>query len=106
LETRKIDLKVGNTNRLELGGLSTAGYTWEYTIDEPKKIVDVTKEIVGDIPKLPSEGPPPDTFERQTVFSITALNPGITHVRILLRRPWEHDISPLKEICLEISVSK
>lgn len=86
--------------------MGTAGYVWEYEVDGPQKIVDLTKEIIGDVPKLPHGGPPPDSFERQTVFIIATLNPGITHVRILLRRPWERDSPPLRELCLEISVSK
>lgn len=101
----EIALRVGETYRLELGGLSSAGYDWEYIID-PQGIAEVSTEMIGVIPQLPPGGPSPDTFERQKVFNITALESGTTQVRMFLRRSWEHDKPPLRELCLKILVSK
>lgn len=96
-EERRINLKVGETYRLELRGLSSAGYTWEYTIDGLKEIVNISTEMIGDIPK------PSQSFDRHKVFNITAMHHGTTHVRIFLRRSWENK-PPLKELSLIISV--
>ncbi len=95
----RIDIKVGKIYRLELGGLGSAGYTWEYTID-PKGLVDISIEMIGDVPKLPPGGHPPNSFDRKYLFKITALHPGIANIKIFLRRSWERDIPPLKELNL------
>lgn len=101
----RIDIKVGETYRLELGGLGSAGYTWEYTIDDPQ-IIDISTEMIGDIPKLPPGGHSPNSFDRNYLFNITALHPGIAHMNLFLRRSWERDIPPLKELYYTISISK
>jgi predicted secreted protein len=106
LEARRINLRVGETYRLELGGLSSAGYAWEYIIDGPQGIAEVSTEMIGAIPQLPPGGPSPDSFERQKIFNINALESGTTQVRIFLRRSWERDKPPLRELCLKILVSK
>ena len=103
---KEINLNVDETFRLPLGGASSGGYAWEYIIDGSKEIVNVSSEMVGAIPRLPPGGPSPDSFERQKVFNIIALEPGITHVRLFLRRPWEQDKPPLRELYLKISVSE
>jgi predicted secreted protein len=106
LEARRINLKVGETYQLKLEGLSGAGYTWEYFIEGPQGIINISREKLGVPPELPPGGPPPDSFEREDLFTITAMEPGIIQVRLFLHRPWERDKPPLRELCLKILVSK
>jgi hypothetical protein len=101
-----IKLRPGDTHRLKLGGLGSAGYAWEYAIEGKAGIVAVTVESIPS-PCYPKPGgPPPDSYSIDQLLIITALTPGVAKVRVSLRRPWERDKPPLREICMDIVVSQ
>ena len=105
-DPHRINLRVGGTHQLKLQGPGSTGYTWEYSIEGSQGIVSVSIEPSGEPPRNPRGGPIPDTYSLDGMLVITALKPGTTKVRLLLRRPWERDNPPLKELCLDISVSE
>jgi predicted secreted protein len=104
LEALSIVLRPGDQHRLYLGGLGSAGYAWETEITGQAGIVQLALEPLA-LPSLPSPGgPPPATFSVEFILVITAQAPGAVEVRACLRRPWEKDKPPLRELRLEISV--
>jgi len=104
LEAHKINLRPGNTHQLKLGGLGSAGYTWEYAIEAEAGIVALSMESLPP-PVCPQPGgPAPDSYSIERLLIITALTPGVARVRLSLRRPWERGKPPLREMCMEITV--
>jgi len=106
LEALRIGLKKGETYRRELEGLGSAGYAWEHSIEGAAGVVSVSIEFLGTPPKPPPGDPPPPTYSRKELFIITALRAGESRVRLIQRRPWERDKSPLHEIILNVSVTE
>ena len=105
-DPHKINLQVGGTHQLRLQGPGGTGYTWEYSIEGSAGIVSVLMEQIGEPPHNLSGGPIPDTYSLDGLFVITALKPGMAKVKLVLRRPWEHDNPPLKELCFDVFVSE
>lgn len=105
MEAHKINLRVGETHELELGGLGSAGYVWEHQIDGLADVASVSKKPVAP-PPPPPIGTIPKTTSVSEIFIIKALRSGETKIRFRLRRPWERDGPPLKDLILEISVSE
>lgn len=106
LEAHKINLRAGDTHQLKLGGLGSAGYAWDYAIEGDTGIVAISIESLPPPPRPSPGGPPPDSYSTEELLSITALAPGVIKVRLIMRRSWERDKLPLREIFLEISVSQ
>lgn len=104
-EPHKIELQVGAAYQAKLEVPGGTGYTWEYTIEGPPGIVDVSIEQLGEPPRHERGGPIPDTFSLDKLAIITALKPGMAYVRLSLLRPWERDNPPLKELSFEVNVS-
>jgi len=103
-EAYKINLQVGETYKFKLGGLGSAGYVWEYTIEGSPGIVTASIESFNISPNLLPGGPPPDNYSADKTLIINALKSGETLIHMSLRRPWENK-EPLKELYLKISVS-
>jgi predicted secreted protein len=101
----KVNLQVGDTYQLKLDGPGGTGYVWEY-VTEGSEIIGVSIQQLGEPPRHQRGGPIPDTYSLDELFSLTALKPGTTKVRLTLLRPWERDKPPLKELYLEIAVSE
>lgn len=97
----KIELKAGEKYTFRLKGLGAAGYNWEYTIEEPKKVVSVSLEFVDDGKKTV---PLPPGYSLDVLITIQALEPGHATIRFAQRRSWEKGKPPLNEHVLEISV--
>lgn len=106
LETHEINLRVGDTHKSQIGGLGSAGYGWDYAVEGDPDIVTVSIESLPPPLPPPPGGTPPDTYSAEQLVVITAEAPGEATVRLLLRRPWEHDKPALREIRFEISISQ
>lgn len=105
MEVYKIHLQRGETHRCELGGLGAAGYIWDYKIEGPLDVATISREQPAP-PPPPPVGAAPRTFSVNEMFVIKALKPGETQIRFCLRRPFERDEPPLRELLLEMSVSE
>jgi hypothetical protein len=106
LEVHKIGLRIGETRKLELGGLGTAGYVWEYQIDGLPDVVSVFRELEETSQPLPPVGSSPNTSSINELFAVKGLIKGETKIRFRLRRPWERDKPPLREVLFEVSISE
>ncbi len=98
----KIELKVGEKYTFRLKGLGVAGYNWEYTIEETRKVASVSLEFVDDQKKAERILPP--GYSRDVLVTIQPLEPGHATIHFAQRRLWEKDKLPLKEHVLEIFV--
>ena len=105
MEARKISLRRGETQRVNLGGLGGAGYIWELSVEGPPSIVEVSTEQL-DISSLPPPGGyPPSSSSTDTILVIKALNAGKVQIKLFLRRPWEQNKPSLKQLSLQLDVS-
>lgn len=104
LEASSVHLRVGETHRLRLPGLGSAGYGWEMSVEGDGEAVGVSKEFLP--PPLPTGGPLPAGYSRDEEVVITALAPGTATVRLVQRRSWEGEKPPLKELLLEVRVTE
>jgi predicted secreted protein len=104
LEALSIVLQTGDQHRLYLGGLGSAGYSWETDIIGQAGIVQLLLEPLSLPPSPPPGAPSPATFSVEFMLVITAQAPGTTEVRARLRRPWEKNRPPMRELRLDISV--
>ena len=93
----KITLRVGETHRMILAGLGASGYAWDFTV-KGSDVLSVSEE-----PVAPSAASP-SSYNCDVVYTITALRPGNAQVRFVLRRPWEHDRPPLREVVVGVNV--
>ena len=106
MEAAEIDLRVGATHLVTLGGLASAGYMWSEAIEGPDGVVSLIQmPAEGPAPPSPpAGGPPPGTSNRDLIYRITALKLGTVRVRFALRRPWEAGKAPLREIIIDVTV--
>ena len=104
MEAHEIVLKSGESHRLELGGLGSAGYMWSYEVAGEPDAVAVTIEAAAP-PPTPAPGAPPRSFSAQNSLVITGLKPGSATVSLSLRRPFEKNKPPLREIRVQVTVS-
>ena len=105
LEASSIELRVGETHVVTLGGLASAGYAWSATVEGPQGIVSVAQDSVeGPAPAAPGGGPSPGSFSRDYAYRIAALKAGATRVRFALRRPFEQGKAPLREVVVDVHV--
>lgn len=98
----KIELKVGEKYTFRLKGLGAAGYNWEYTIEESKKVVSVSLEFADDQKKVKRVLPP--GYSKDVLVTIQALEPGNETIHFAQQRSWEKDKPPVKEHVLEICI--
>ena len=77
----EIHLKTGESTTLQLKGLSTAGYQWNYTSDDNKNLVSISKDYLS-IPKTIGAS-------ADEVFTITANAKGIVNISFFQKRNWE-----------------
>src|SRR5256714_8218425 len=103
LEAHEIALRSGESHRLELGGLGSAGYMWSYEVAGEPDAVAVTIEAAA--PPAPPPGAPPRSFSAQNSLVITGLKPGHATVVLSLRRPFERNKPPLREMRVQVTVS-
>ena len=89
----EIKLKTGESTTIRFKGLATAGYGWNYTIDDNEDCIKVTKEFAE-----------PEKFIQKNmgasvdeVFTITAQKKGTVNIHFSQRRSWEKNIDPVNE---------
>jgi predicted secreted protein len=99
LEAYKIELLTGSSHIQTLSGLGSAGYTWDYVIEGPADILNVSQIITE-----PQINTIPSTYDTDYLYNIEALKPGKTQIRFYLQRPWAKDIPPLREVVLDVSI--
>jgi hypothetical protein len=104
LETSKVTLQPGRVHRVALAGFGAGGYIWNFVIEGPPGVIDVSLEPAEPPVFPPPGGPPPPTFSRDHTYIITAVKPGKARVMFLLQRPWEQDRPPVREVTLDVSV--
>ncbi len=93
-------LQINESFDLPLKGRSMAGYEWQYKL-QPANIVLVKH---NKIPLLNSSLPIPGSSADE-IFTITALEKGITILHFYLVRTWEpRSIEPKEEKKIEIKV--
>jgi len=103
----EIVLHPGAEHRVVLGGLGSAGYTWEFEVAGPRGVI-----AIRSIPSVLPESPPdehPSTLQTTSVehtFVIRALEPGKAEARFLLRRPWQRDVPPVQTVTVRVTVEK
>jgi hypothetical protein len=103
-EVHNILLNTGDVYRFKLGGLGSAGYDWDYSIEGDEGIVAVSAGSPSPPPKPVSPDLPPDSYSLEYVLLITALKPGNVRIRLSLRRSWEKLKPPIRETTVEINV--
>lgn len=81
----EIKLATGASATIKLKGLATAGYLWNYTTDDDKNCITITKEFVqagqSAIKKMGASA--------DEVFTITAQRKGTVHIYFFQGRSWE-----------------
>jgi predicted secreted protein len=99
---RRVDLAAGEVREIDLPGLGTAGYLWQHELDGDAAVVEVTWR----------RGPPPEGAlstavgaSAPEVVTIRALRPGMVHLRLEQRRPWEAGAQPLHSHEVEVRVA-
>jgi predicted secreted protein len=80
-------MKVGEIKTIELTGIPTSGYLWEYELSS-KGNVEIKSELVTNDKLLGGKA--------TEIFKIKALKKGTINIVFNLRRPWEKDIKPLE----------
>ena len=101
---KKIELKVGETYRLRLASLGTAGYVWTYEIQGNRNLVDVSEARADEVQPIDERGTPLVGASVDKVFTLQALETGSVTIHFTQSRPWEKDKPPLKEHYLEIFI--
>jgi predicted secreted protein len=92
-------LRVGDQHVLELPGLGTAGYRWQWTVAGDPSLLSVRR--------LPAAEPAPrrpgaSAAER---FAIEARRPGRVRVEFVQRRPFEpEEVPPNRRHQLEVEI--
>ena len=97
----KIELRVGEKYAFRLKGLGAAGYSWEYGIEQTRKVVSVSSEFVDAGKRT---GPLPPGYSLDVLITIRALEPGHATIHLAQRRSWEKAKPPLKVHGIEIFV--
>lgn len=95
------ELKVGETQVLELRGNPTTGFRWmlaeALSADSPVSVEIVYESAASRKPLCGSGG----VFK----VSYTGVKPGETTVVLIYARPWEKDAYPFKKVNLTVKVN-
>jgi predicted secreted protein len=92
-----LTLGVGEVHDLALAGLGTAGFRWDYTVEDGDGVVEVSRGHAT---------PEPGGVGRSATehVIISALAPGAATVGLTQSRPWERDKPPRSAIQVHIEV--
>jgi len=88
-----------------LGGLGSAGYVWEFEVDEPPGVIAVRPGLSSVVPPHANHSRL-QTYSVEHTFIIDALRPGKAEVRFLLRRPWQKDVPPARTVTVHVTVTE
>ena len=93
----QINLKTGESTTLQLKGLATAGYQWDYLADDNNKLVSITKDYLS-TPKTVGAS-------ADEVFTITAKGKGIVNITFFQKRNWEKNSNAANSKKIKITIS-
>jgi len=97
----RLALTVGDEVAIELMGLGTAGYRWREQIGgEPNVVAVVWQTACVSASDLRRPGWSPS----ETAI-IRANNTGEVTVLLLLARPWESTVEPVKRVAITVTVA-
>lgn len=91
--TQEITLKVGESTEIQLKGLGTAGYKWNYSIESNKDHVSITRDLVA--PEKTSQKNIGASADE--VFTIKAMMKGSVTIHFFQSRSWEKNENPANE---------
>jgi predicted secreted protein len=96
----RIDLRVKEEISFVLPGVGVSGYVWQLQVDGDSGAVEATvrREQAPSSPQMVGRA----TSE---ILAIRAIAPGNSTLNLALRRPWEHDATPLQSHTLIVSVT-
>lgn len=94
----QIKVKLGDKLRVALAGNPTTGYAWEIAENNPKLLaLQGEVEYQAEKTNLVGSG---GTF----LFTFKAIAKGNTSLKLIYRRPFEKDVSPIRDFQLTILV--
>jgi len=97
----EIKLKKGDSISIKLKGLATAGYEWNYILNDDKDCIKISKDFA------PYDGK--DTGHHgasaDEIFTITALKKGTTIIHFTQQRKWEKN-TPTNERNVKITIEE
>jgi predicted secreted protein len=89
----QIKLNVGASTSIQLKGLGTAGYLWNYKIDKNADCITISKDFVTD-EKTNQKNMGASADE---VFTIKAVKRGSVDINFYQSRSWEKNENPANE---------
>ena len=92
----EIKLKTGESITVKLKGLPTAGYQWNYIIDDNKNLITVSKDF--QLTQKTAGG------SADEVFTIKAGNKGNVNIIFFQKRNWEANVKPINEKKVKIII--
>ncbi|MDQ2864459.1 MAG: protease inhibitor I42 family protein [Bacteroidota bacterium] len=97
--TEEIKLKKGESTEIQLKGLSTAGYVWNYTTDADKNDITVSKDFVSKklLPQIVGAS-------ADEVFKITANKTGVVYITFFQKRSWEKNTAPIDTKTIKLTI--
>lgn len=98
--TEEIKLKKGESTEIQLKGLATAGYVWNYTTDADKDAITVSKDFVV-AKKLTSKIVGASADE---AFKITANETGVVYINFFQKRSWEKNTDPINTKTIKLTI--
>lgn len=95
---RTVTLTVGEEHLIAFPSLATAGYRWFVRVEGNQDSVEVSEHPTPALEDGPV-GTSPDE-----VFAVVSRGPGRVRLRFEQRRPWEHDVPPVRIETVEVEV--
>ena len=91
--TDEIKLKPGESTAITLKGSATAGYLWNYTTDDKKNCLEITREFTR--PENANQQKAGASVDE--VFTITAQKKGMVNIHFSQQRSWEKNTEPVNK---------
>jgi predicted secreted protein len=92
----EIHLKTGESTTVQLKGLSTAGYQWNYVSDDNKNLVSISKDYLSVQKTVGASA--------AELYTITANNKGIVNISFFQKRNWEKNNNAANEKKIKITI--
>ncbi len=96
----EIKLKKGESTEIQLKGLATAGYVWNYTTDADENAITVSKDFV-ESKKLTQKNVGASADE---IFKITANETGVIFITFFQKRSWEKNTDPVNTRTIKLTI--
>ncbi|MGH2564369.1 MAG: protease inhibitor I42 family protein [Ginsengibacter sp.] len=99
-DVEEIKLKTGESTTFKLKGLATAGYEWNYAIDNNENLITVSKDFTL-TEKITRKNVGTSADE---VFTINANKKGQVNIYFFQKRGWEKNVDPVNEKKIKIII--